>query len=581
MSLPKLDEVMFDVPPPVSSRPKENAKRRGNHDSKKIIIMKRACEILGFDYKDLTLKTKEELYDQKKPREINDLVYSHYYKRYSERMAQVEKKTMEIMSQNRDDRLKLNQFGYQGTPNGRSKSNSISSALKQYTHSEAAESRKSPRGADSGMQVLNLEEDDELLEISQRSPNEPELSVLGSVQKKLVKIQRQYGREMRQLKNMGLEQPDPDDLNQALQFQVRKFNKNLEKADKFAQNILDSDQHQQALRQEIQEREEKKRQIREKIEKDRLDAIQKKREIFQNKMEEIKLQKREFNKKLRQNAVRINKKFEEHHTRLIIREDNKKQMMRSHSESFIYKSQRAHEQKEFEYQEFCENTRREELKAQNYLEHLKKEQVLRKSESSKSLHDTLMRAQQKRDSLLEQQKSKFINKLCQKSENTETLKEYMHTTMTKKWQENTEKGKKQQENYKEVLKMKNKWAKGVIQSHRASQEHLNIHGEEKQKTILLKREMNNLKMLDKTENFAQIKRIQESRHNEILEKERARALKLNMIKEQHDVLAKAKIEVERKVRLKIGQMMDATINKVSRLKSAIPLPPQNPETEEL
>jgi len=65
----------------------------------------------------------------------------------------------------RDERLKLNQFGYQGTPTGRSKSNSISSRVKHYNNSETADSRKSPK-ADSGMKkAFNLEEEDELLEI--------------------------------------------------------------------------------------------------------------------------------------------------------------------------------------------------------------------------------------------------------------------------------------------------------------------------------------------------------------------------------------------------------------------------------
>jgi len=48
----------------------------------------------------------------------------------------------------------------------------------------------------------------------------------------------------------------------------------------------------------------------------------------------------------------------------------------------------------------------------------------------------------------------------------------------------------------------------VILSHRASQEQLNIHEEEKQKRALLKREINNLKMLDNNENFAKIKRLE-------------------------------------------------------------------------
>jgi len=34
-------------------------KKRGHHDSKKILMMKRACEILGFDFKDMTLKWDE------------------------------------------------------------------------------------------------------------------------------------------------------------------------------------------------------------------------------------------------------------------------------------------------------------------------------------------------------------------------------------------------------------------------------------------------------------------------------------------------------------------------------------------
>jgi len=76
------------------------------------------------------------------------------------------------VSHERDERLKLNQFGYQGTPTGRSKSNSISSGLKQYNNSEtAADSRKSPR-ADPGVRAFNLEEEDELLEISGRNSNE-------------------------------------------------------------------------------------------------------------------------------------------------------------------------------------------------------------------------------------------------------------------------------------------------------------------------------------------------------------------------------------------------------------------------
>jgi len=133
---------------------------------------------------------------------------------------------------------------------------------------------------------------------------------MGNIQKKLVKIQRQWGREMRQLKTMGLEQPDTD-LNQALKFRVRRINKDLEKADKFAQNILEFDQQQQALRQEIQDRDEKKKQLLEKKQKDRIEANKKKHEAFQNKMEEIKLQKREFNKKLRQKSARIDKKLED------------------------------------------------------------------------------------------------------------------------------------------------------------------------------------------------------------------------------------------------------------------------------
>ena len=52
--------------------------------------------------------------------------------------------------------------------------------------------------------------------------------------------------------------------------------------------------------------------------------------------------------------------------------------------------------------------------------------------------------------------------------------------------------------------------KGVIQSHRASQEYVNFHGEEKKKRVLLKTEINNLKMLDNQENFAKIKRLEVS-----------------------------------------------------------------------
>jgi len=79
-----------------------------------------------------------------------------------------------------------------------------------------------------------------------------------------------------------------------------------------------------------------------------------------------------------------------------------------------------------------------------------------------------MRAQQKRETLLEEQTAKYINKLCKKSETTESkqilleytkfnkkaVRKFMRTTMTKKSEENTEKEKKQRENYKEVLKNK-------------------------------------------------------------------------------------------------------------------------------
>ncbi len=94
--------------------------------------------------------------------------------------------------------------------------------------------------------------------------------------------------------------------------------------------------------------------------------------------------------------------------------------MKSQSESFLHKFQRAHQQKEMEYQALVETTKREEERAQNYLEDLKYEQTFRKSESSRNLQDNLVRAQQKREAFLEEQTSKFINKLCKKSETTES-----------------------------------------------------------------------------------------------------------------------------------------------------------------
>jgi len=298
-------------------------------------------------------------------------------------------------------------------------------------------------------------------------------------------------------------------------------------------------------------------------------------------MDEIKQQKREYNKKLREGAAKIEQKFQQHQTRLIIRNESKLKMTRSQSESFFQKSQKAHERKENEYEELYENTKREEERARGYLEELKQERVLRKTESARNFQENLLKAQQKREALLEEQTSKYINKICNKSEKTENLKNFMQATMTKKWLESTEKGKKHQENYKEVLKLKNKWIKGVIQSHRASQDQINLHEEEKKKRILFKREINHLKMSDNSENFAQIKRLQEARHDQILEKQRAYSLKRSLLKEQSDVLAKAKIEVERKVKFRIDEMMTATIKK-ARLKSAAPPPkPIVAESEEL
>jgi len=403
---------------------------------------------------------------------------------------------------------------------------------------------------------------------------------LGITRKKLGKIQRQWGHEMKQFKNiMGYEHEPENNLSQALRSQVTKINRNLEKADKFAQNILDFNEHQQHVRQILQERDEKKRELKSRMEQERMEATKKKREAFQTKMDEIKQQKREFNKKLREGAAKIEQKFQQHQTRLIIRNESK--MTRSQSESFFQKCQRAHERKENEYEELYENTKREEERAKGYLEELKQERVLRKTESARNFRDNLMKAQQKRETLLEEQTSKYINKICNKSEKIENMKNFMQSTMTKKWLENSEKGKKHQENYKEVLKLKNKWIKGVIQSHRASQDQINLHEEEKKKRVLFKREINNLKMSDNSENFAKIKRLQEARHDQILEKQRAYSLKRSLLKEQNDVLANAKIEVERKVRFKIDEMMTATIKKV-RLKSAAPPPkPVVAQSEEL
>ena len=134
--------------------------------------------------------------------------------------------------------------------------------------------------------------------------------IITNYKSKFEKVQNKWEEETKNLQN----KPTSDTnglLMQVLKEQVKRMNKSIDKAEKYAQSIVEINERRQALKEEAIEKENKTNLNLKKLEKERKEKIKKKNELLEEKKQNIKTQKREYYIKLRKKKKEIEKRFEE------------------------------------------------------------------------------------------------------------------------------------------------------------------------------------------------------------------------------------------------------------------------------
>jgi len=529
--------------------------------------------MLGFNVDELTLRTQEEMYDPKKLKEVNDAIYSHYIKRYHYKLAQVEAKVEELMNMQKSDRGKLmgqlvGAYGHRGHHRKtRSEANirlpKISDPPSE-NHSQG-QPRKAPPKSSPHRGFKNRNLVDSVCDSSLNSArdleygdNELTSNIMSRYQLKLQNLQEHWVNETKNMINKPA-----NDTNQllasALKNQVAKISKGIEKAEKYAQSILEAERQKRELEEEIQQKNLRTELALKKIQRSRSETVKKHHELEEEKMKSIQELKRTYNITMRKKGYNLRKRFDALRDTLEKREEEREEVIRAQSVTYLHKVAKAKEQREIQSQVLLNKLLMEEQKSARHLDLIRTERQSIYEEKAHVFEENLTRAKEIRNQLDTQKKMNAIQDLCRKAEETEQIRKSIKTKLLSKAKETAEKLEHHRENYREVVRNKNKWVRSILKGYQKTQEHLQEVEEEKAKNTIIKKELRTFKKQEQEENIAELKRIKEIRDWQIIEKGKTDHLKLVLLREQNNILSQARIDVDRVMKQKMTHLVDSIL----------------------
>jgi len=170
-------------------------------------------------------------------------------------------------------------------------------------------------------------------------------------QLKLQNLQEHWVNETKNLRNVPVNNTN-ELLAVALQNQVAKINKGIEKAEKYAQSLVEAENQRRELEEEIEIKNQRSEQALKKIQRSRSETVKKHHEVEEEKKKSIKEQKRDFYINMRKKGQKLRQRFDELRGTLEKREEERVEQIQAQSLAYIEKVAKAKEKREIQSQVF-------------------------------------------------------------------------------------------------------------------------------------------------------------------------------------------------------------------------------------
>ncbi|EAR90788.2 hypothetical protein TTHERM_00140960 (macronuclear) [Tetrahymena thermophila SB210] len=519
---------------------------------------KEAMLELGIDISEFTLKNLEDFGRDGCSQDIQKIRYEHYLDRLQQDVKDIQEKRAQIIKLNRIRMMNLppeliNQNDYGNVRR------SIIGVPNQQPITDSNQRKSTINlGQQQNVNPFNMSKSMSESRMNPRQMKSLYNRTVGYLKSSHLSPSTLPGEEV-----IGLEEAEGSVLEYQLMGEIDKYNRLKEQKQKEAKILYEEDIERLKTIERMREKELRllEQTLKQKKEKELKKQQQKAK--AEEKLQKVKEQEQKYNQMKREEREKIKKKLEIIKLRQQRESEERERLKKDQDDKAREKRQKMEQIRIQNKEDLVKQCDQQFELIKQQLTQAQEQQKLMQQSRINKLRDKLESEQYKiqqcvdlRVSNEKMQVSRLVQKLIEKEEHYKSLQESEIKSEMEKKKLLKMKAEMTQNAKQKVKNEQNSKISELKQKFEKIEENLEKKRREEQERIKLKQELRQLKEQDKQENYERQKRRDDYRLQKLMEKEKAHSDKIAYIKEQQEIMKKAKYEIAQQTKQETERIFD-------------------------